>query len=257
MLKALIIDDEEGVRKTLSGLIHKYASGDIEIVDEAEGVLDGLQAINEKKPDVVFMDVQLSPGTGFEILEKLKEITFDLVFITAYDRYALQAIKFSALDYLLKPIVPSELKTAIEKIKKKRLIQPVVQPIPVVPVKNDKPEKYKYIEAQSQKIILPSAKEVFVAELREIVRCEGIKNYTTFHLANKECSVVSKTLKEFEDMLDEAGFVRIYKSHLINIIHVKKYIRGNGGIVMMSDDAILPVSREKRGLLLSKLKTLQ
>jgi two-component system, LytTR family, response regulator len=247
-LNAIIIDDEASARETLSGLIRSYTS-DVRIVGEAFSVKSGLEAIQRTSPDVVFLDISMLPHSGFDLLEKLPEINFEIIFTTAYDRYALKAIKFSALDYLLKPIDPAELVTAVEKVKSSRNLH---QRHNGMNLFNDLQKK----DGLFNKIVLPCSSGLMVTELKDIIRCEGIKSYTAFFLTNNQQVVVCRKLKEFEEMLDGHGFLRIFQSHLINLNHIKRYIKGRGGQVEMTDNAVLPVSRERKNELIKSLKTL-
>jgi two-component system, LytTR family, response regulator len=250
-LTAIIIDDEESARQTLGGLIRKYIH-DVEVIAEAESVKSGVEVLQKNKADIVFLDIRMSSGTSFDILQKLNEINFEIIFTTAYDAYALKAIKFSALDYLLKPINPLELSAAVEKVRKGKAERPdqsSLQNLRLLSEHRNKPVQ------EFRKIALPSPKGYTITELHEIIRCEGYKNYTTFYLTSQTRVVVSKTLKEFEEMLEGHGFVRIFQSHLVNLGHVRRYQKGRGGMVEMSDGSALPVSREKKNNLLEKLKT--
>lgn len=250
-LKAIIVDDEAGARETLAELIKDYPQ-EVEIVAKANTVNTGLEAILRNEPDVVFLDIRLSPGTGFDILEKLPKINFEIIFTTAYDRYALKAFKFSALDYLLKPISAEDLFLSLDKVirRRERLAPGSQENIRVFKENLQTKDVFN-------KIALPTSDGLLVINTKDIIRCEGIKSYTSVFLTNKDQIVVSRKLKEFEEMLGGQGFIRIFQSHLINIDHIKRYIKGRGGEVEMSDNTFLPVSRDKKGELLDKLHSLK
>lgn len=248
-IKAIIIDDEKSARETLSGLLSLYCE-EVSVIAEAASISTGIDVIQKNQADLVFLDIKMSGGTGFDILEKLKEINFDIIFTTAYDRYALKAIKFSALDYLLKPINPDELIAAIAKVKKRKGIHQdqYVQNL------RGLNEQLKNPGVKLHRIALSTSSGLVMVEIKDIIRCEGYKNYTTFYLADHQKIVVSKTLKEYENLLDPDDFMRIFQSHLVNLNYVKRYIRGLKGQVEMADGSILPISREKKIKLLEKLK---
>ena len=249
MLKAIIIDDEESARETLEGLIKKFI-GEVDIVAQVESVDAGVQAIKKYLPDVVFLDIQMPLGSGFELFDKLPEIDFEVIFTTAHDQYAIKAIKFSALDYLLKPINPTELREAVEKVRqrKEKGTSPKNMDVFV--------ENIKDLSSQFNRIVLPASEGLIVVTVKEIVRCEGEKNYTTFYLLDGKKIVISKTLKEYENLLADFNFFRIFQSHLINLGYIKKYLKGRGGEVEMADGTVLPVSREKKKELLDKLRNI-
>lgn len=251
ILKAIIIDDEKSARQTLRGLIEQFTE-DVQIIAEAASISTGIEVIQKNKADVVFLDIKMASGTGFDILEKLPEINFDVIFTTAYDKYALRAIKFSALDYLLKPINLEELNAAIEKVKKRKLQNTDI----FFPNINTFNEHLKNPDNKLERITLPTSKGLIIVELKDIIRCEGYKNYTTFYLTNQQEIVVSKTLKEYENLLDQHNFLRIFQSHLIHLNFVKRYLRGLKGQIEMIDGTILPVSREKKLQLIEKLKNI-
>ncbi|MEM9919188.1 MAG: response regulator [Bacteroidota bacterium] len=243
-MKAIIIDDELNAREALRNLLENFISG-VEVVAEAEGVSSGLAAIKQHQPEIVFLDVNMPSGTGFDLLEQLETVDFVLVFVTAYDQYAIKAIKFSALDYLLKPVDLQELRKTLERIQK---------------IGNHYPQKlvehYRQNQQSGDTIALPSIDGFDIVRLVDIIRCEGERNYTTFYIKGSDRIVVSRTLKEYETLLSGFNFLRVYQSHLINLHFVKKYIRGRGGFVIMEDGAQLPVSREKKEELLRRLKAL-
>lgn len=253
MIKAVLVDDDLNLRKGTKALIEKYAP-DIQIIGEAENVVDAINVISRKMPQVVFLDIQLSEGTGFDILKKLTElhgsISFQVVFITAYEQYAIKAFRFSALDFLLKPIDPEELQNVIEKIK----------------IAVQKNHDFEHIELllenirkksdNFKRIALSTSDGIHLFEIGKIIRCESADNYTKFFMKDGKSILISKTLKEYEELLSEHGFERIHQSHLINLAYLKSYIKKDGGYVVMSDNSNLPISQRKKERLQEILKTL-
>ncbi len=233
MIRTIIIDDEEKARYNLKQLLIEYAT-DIQIVGEASNVADGIQLINQTKPELVFLDIQMPDGTGFDLLERLPEVSFKVIFVSAYDHFAVTAFKFSAVDYLLKPVNAEDLEKALEKVNKGD---------------NYQPAKIKVLLGNRtgiEKIVLPSMDELIFVKINDIVRCESDSNYTCFYLEDGERILVSRTLKEYEDLLEPMGFYRIHKSSIINLRFLKKYKKGDGGIVTMEDGTEIEVSRRRK-----------
>ncbi len=253
MITAVIIDDDTNLRNGLRELLSFYAP-DIKIIGEAEDVASGVEVIDMLKPQVVFLDIQLHDGTGFDVLEKIAQkngkTTSHIVFITAHEEYAIKAFRFSALDFLLKPVDPDELENVIGKIKK-------------VLEKND---SYAHIDLllenirkkvdNFKRIALTTADGIHLYEVSDIIRCEGEDNYTMFFIKNNIPVIISKTLKEYEDLLSEYGFERIHQKHLINLAYLKSYVKKDGGFVVMADNAQLPISARKKERLQELIKSL-
>jgi two-component system LytT family response regulator len=251
MITAVLIDDDENLRDGMKGLLELYAP-EIKIIGEAEDVETGTAIIEKLRPQVVFLDILLNDGTGFDILEQIAKrngkTTSHIVFITAHEEYAIKAFRFSALDFLLKPVDPDELQKVIEKIKG-------------VLEKND---NYAHIDLlienirkkvdNFKRIALSTADGIHVFEVSDIIRCEGEDNYTTFYIKNNKPVIISRTLKEYEDLLGEYGFERIHQSHLINLAYLKSYIKKDGGYVVMADNANLPISQRKKERLQELIK---
>lgn len=239
-IRAIIVEDELRSRETLTGLLRRYCSDTVEVVTEADGYRSGLEAIRKYKPEVVFLDIQMPDGSGFKLLETLDEISFEVIFTTAYDQYAIKAIRYSALDYLLKPIVPAELKLAVDKALRKKGDGTINQHIKVL-LENEREKT-----APSKKIILSTAEGMHVIDIRDIIRCESDDYYTRFFMRDRKPIMVSKTLKEHEELLSEFGFLRPHKSHLVNIQYIKSYVKNEGGFLLLTDGTMVPVSRRKR-----------
>jgi len=234
-MRAVIIDDERRARNYLRGILEDQFKK-IDIVGEADGVEAGLQLIKDKIPELVFLDVQMQDGTGFDLLAKINRSKVHIIFISAYDRFAITAIKFSAVDFLLKPVEISDLSMALDKVQKTKLTDEVQSKLDLLLSNLNKIEK----------IALPSLNGIEFVKIETIVRCESDNNYTNFYLTNGEKIIVSKTLKEFEDILESKGFFRTHKSHIINLAFLKKYVKGEGGIAVMEDGSEITVSRRRK-----------
>ena len=245
MLRVVIIDDEKTAREVLNGLISQSLKN-IKVVGEASSADEGIKLINALKPDLLFLDIRLNQRTGFDVLKEIDTTELSVIFTTAYAEYAIKAIKYAALDYLLKPIDPDELKTAVNKaIHAGNKNLSVRLSILEEAVLSDN-------KAQD-KIVLTDISGFKVVQLADVMRCEGEKNYTTFHLSNGQKITSSKSLIEFEKMLEDSSFVRVYKSHLVNLSHVVQYKKGRGGSIIMSNGDVIPVSREKKEQFISLL----
>ncbi len=253
MITALLIDDDANLRNGMKGLLEVYAP-DFAILGEADSVESGIKAMDTLRPQVVFLDIQLADGTGFDILEQLAQkhgkSTAHIVFITAHEQYAITAFRFSALDFLLKPVDPEDLEKVIGKIRD-------------VVAKN---EGFAHIDLllenirkkvdNFKRIALSTSEGIHLFEISDIIRCESEDNYTKFFIRNNKAILISKTLKEYEELLTEHGFERIHQSHLINLSYLKSYIKKDGGYVIMSDGSHLPISQRKKERLQELLRTI-
>jgi two-component system LytT family response regulator len=247
MIKAIIVDDELGARESLSKMIDKNCK-QLEVIAKADSMLAAFEAITNKQPDLVFLDIEMPNGNAFDLLEKFKEINFNIIFTTAYDHYAIKAIKFSAIDYILKPIDPEELVEAVKRVEKKQTNQPnVLDKQFKTLLSNVRPEN------KLKKVGIPDGDGLIFINLSDIIRCESDGNYTFFILTNGKKIIASRTLGEYEQMFTEDNFFRIHRSHLVNLQHVKKYIKGEGGYVIMADDSQVEVSRRNKNEFLEKL----
>jgi two-component system LytT family response regulator len=249
MLKAIIIEDEKTSRDTLKALLSRYCH-QVEVISEADGVQTGLEAINMEHPDIVFLDIQMPDGSGFKLLEGLKKIDFEIIFVTAFDQYAIQAIKYSALDYLLKPVIPEELINSVEKAEKKKITAQINKNIQVLL------ENIRAPGEKPHKIVLSTADKIHVVEVDHILRCESDDYYTRFYFTDGKSLLISKTLKENEELLREHNFIRTHKSHLVNTKYISTYFKHDGGYIQMSDGAKIPVSRRKREQIMKALSHL-
>ena len=242
-MRAIIVDDESDARENLGNLLGKYCP-DVEVVGMAESAVAGYEAIQESQPDVVFMDIHMPDGTGLDILEKIENINFEVIFVTAYDEYAIKAIKYAALDYLLKPINPLDLKSAVERAQGK------------VNDRSTKDRLKVLLDNQGskpRKIALSTIEGINFVEVESIVRCEASDTYTTFHFKEAKPIMISGSLKEYEALLDDGNFFRVHQSHLINMNHVLKYSKGSGGSLTMLDGSIVGVARAKKAEFLKAL----
>jgi len=238
MLRTIIIDDEESVRKTLEKLIDKYCSN-VKIVAEANGVNTGIKAIKKHHPDLVLLDIKMEDGTGFDLMQQLEPVDFKVIFVTAYDQFAIKAIKFSALDYLLKPVDPDDLKMAVERAEK-LLVSEMNQQLDALS------DNMQTSDRNKKKIILRTFDNIHLVKLNDILYCESNDNYTNFYLLNGNNILVSNTLKAYDEMLSEFGFFRAHKSYLINLIHIDRFERSEGGSIVLTNEIKLPVASRKK-----------
>jgi two-component system LytT family response regulator len=233
----VIVDDEPKSVVLLQRMLKRYCPG-VEVIGTANNTEKAYELINTLAPELVFLDVEMPDGSGFHLLKKFSRIPFRIVFTTAYDKYAIPAIRFSATDYLLKPISITELKAAVAKVAAAPL----------------RPDAYQSMPGESGlrnaqlagRIALPSQDGVQFVAVDEIIYCESSSNYTFFHLKSGVKLVVCRTLKEYEEQLGAQGFFRIHQSYLINLRYVKRYIRGRGGYVIMENNIELAVSTRKK-----------
>jgi two-component system LytT family response regulator len=246
MIRSIIVDDELKSRESLRILVEDYCEG-VTVEATCQNVAEAEKAIHELKPDVVFLDIQLQRETGFDLLTKFKDFDFEVIFTTAYTEYAIKAFKFSAIDYLLKPIDIGELRRAIEKVAKNKdsavteKLKQLLQNL-----KNGSTENFK--------LALPTSDGLIFVKVNDILYCEAHNNYTEIVMSDNKRYVVSRTLKEYDEMLGEQNFYRIHHSYLINLNGIKKYVRGEGGYVIMSNDKPLDVSKRRKEGFLSRIK---
>jgi two-component system LytT family response regulator len=246
MLKAIIIDDDFYSRLVLREILKKSIDN-IELIGEAKSVEEGLELIERTNPDLVFLDISMPDGTGFDLLDRIKKINFRIIFISAYSEYALKAFKYSAFDYIVKPISKEELIKAVLKIPK------VIRPDSKIAVNALKANFLSNGENGCKTIALPEASGYAIIPVDKIIRCEGMRNYTRIIFKEEQEKVVSKTLLEFENLLTPLGFIRIHRSHLVNLVNVVRYIKAQGGLVELRTGEQLKVSSKYKEDLLNKL----
>ncbi len=246
-MRALIIDDEPKARQNIANLI-SLLNIDIQIIGEAYNVSSAYEQIRNKKPDLIFLDIQMPDGSGFDLLKKFSMIDFKIIFITAYDQYAIKAFRHNAVDYLLKPINPEDFRDAINKLQQNsdklqdmnKIMELIQQLKPVA----------------GQKILLKTSEGVHLINTDEIIRCESDKGYTVFYLNDNRKILVSNVLKHYEESFSENKFLRPHQSHIVNIEYIASYIRSDGGYLVMKDGSTVPVSKRKREEILQKLESL-
>lgn len=253
MITALLVDDDKHLRTGLKALLDRYTN-DIAIIGEAESVKTGIEAIEKLQPQVIFLDIHLSDGTGFDILEKIAQkhgkINAHIVFITAHEEYAVKAFRFSALDFLLKPVDFEELQNTIAKIKTATGKTNSFEHIDLL-LENIRKKVDNY-----KRIALSTSDGIHLFEVSDIIRCEAKVNYTQFFIKNHKPILISRTLKEYEELLSEHGFERIHQSHLINLAYLKSYIKNDGGYVIMADNTNIPIAQSKKDKLQELIKAL-
>lgn len=245
MLKVVIIDDEEDARYLLRKALEENFADSVKIVGEADGFKKGVALLQSTPCDIVFLDIKMPDGTGFDILKSLENPNFAVVFITAFDRFAIKAFEFSAVGYLVKPFKISDLTKTIERIIEQK-------------DKNEKdfsPFKIlleSHAEQRIRKIVVPNTDGFTVLLLDEILYINSVRNYSEFHLTNNTRVLTSKSLISYDTLLSEQGFFRIHHSYLINLSHLKAFVRSEGGAVKMINGDLLPVSRQKKSELMDK-----
>ncbi|MFT3700743.1 MAG: LytTR family DNA-binding domain-containing protein [Agriterribacter sp.] len=239
-MRAIIIDDERNNISNLQRIINEHCPA-IKIVATADNAAAGKQLILSHQPDLLFLDIQMPDQNGFELLQSIPHPDFEIIFVTAFDKYGIQAIRFSALDYLLKPVVIADLTAAVEraalKIQEKKKNKQLDNLLNFLQQKN---------EINNHKIALPSAKETRFVRPSEIVYCEAKNNYTIFYLSGGEKLIISKPLFEYEELLADYGFIRCHNSFLINTFFVKSITKENGGGVLLETGIELPVSKQRK-----------
>lgn len=247
-LKAIIIDDEKGSLESLTYEINEYCP-EIEIVAACQDPYDGLKKIHGLHPDIVFLDIEMPGMNGFELLQKLSEITFNVIFVTAYDQFAIKAFDFNALDYVLKPVRKAKLISAVQKVVDKQ--QPKFDTTGLdALIQNIRIQSHTGLE----NIALPTHDGFTMVHINDIAYLHAESNYTWVHLAAKKKYLVTKTLKDMEDMLNFPQYFRSHKSFLVNLNHVDHYVRGQGGYLVMKDLTQIPVARTQKVELLRMLK---
>jgi two-component system LytT family response regulator len=239
MIRCIIIDDERNALEMMEWLLKTYCP-QVEIVDMCSSAQQGIESINAHKPDVVFLDIEMPRMNGFDMLEQFDKLFFDVVFCTAYDQFAIKAFKYSALNYLLKPIDPDDLKSTVARIEERKSV-PSKEQFQLLLQNINQPAK-----STPQRIALTTNDGMIFVPTTDILYCEAESNYTKVVLANGKKVVVSKVLKDIDEALSGPDFCRVHSSFLINVNRIKKYVRGDGGYLIMDDDANISISRNRR-----------
>ncbi|MCU0324590.1 MAG: LytTR family DNA-binding domain-containing protein [Spirosomaceae bacterium] len=238
-LKAILVDDEPNAVDSLAILLNEFCK-EIQIVGKANTLAEAQTQINETDPDIVFLDIEMPNGSGFDLLTLFPNPSFKVIFVTAYDRYAINAIKFSALDYLLKPVAVDDLKEAVAKafseIKDrgmfdnlKNLVQTLQNP-----------------RNRKNKITIPTQMGIELVEVESIIRCESARGFTILHLPKLKTIVSSRDLKSFQELLEEYDFYRVHDSHLVSYYHIERVLNKDGGVVLTSDNFEVPIARRRK-----------
>lgn len=238
MIKTIVIEDEAKSRSSLCRKLNEFCPG-VKIVAQAEDGLEGLKCIEEYKPQLIFLDIEMPKLNGFEMLERIREKNFQIVFTTAYDQYAIKAFKYSAFDYLLKPVDIEELKSVVEKINTKEALQTQKQ-LELLQQNLMHPKKHL------NKLAIPTVDGLLFYDIRDIIQLEAHRNYTNIIFENHTSLLSSKTLKEFEELLPGDIFFRTHHSHLINLNYIKRYIKGDGGQIELQNGNCVNLSRRKK-----------
>jgi len=236
-IKSIIVDDEKHGRENLTGILRQYCPN-VELVGEADSVNAAVSLIQKHNPDLVFLDIEMPKANGFQLLEHFKDFRFEVIFVTAYDNYAIKAIRFSAADYILKPINLNDLQIAVNKVAERILQKQENQRM--------KQLVYNINQPNNPRIGLPTGDRIEFTEVNKIIRCQGEGNYTHIYFEGNKHLLVAKTLVEFEDLLQEYSFIRVHKTHLVNLKHVITYVKNDGGILKLSNGDEVPISRRRK-----------
>ncbi len=250
MIRAIIVDDEQHCIERLLELLSQYCKYIVTIAGCFSTVDEALEGIKKCEPELVFLDVEINDHTGFELLQKIGKINFDVIFTTAHNQYAVQAFKFSAIDYLLKPVDPDDLMRAVEKCKEK------IQQNSLASRFETLFHNIKNTDKGQKKINVATVNGFEILNVKDIIRCKSDVNYTTLYLTNRKPFMVAKTLKEFDEMLSGQNFFRVHNSHLVNLDYVKAYHKGKGGYITLTDGQEIEVSTRRKDDLMKALSNL-
>ncbi len=245
-LKAIIVDDEKSSRITLRNMLTDFCVN-VEVLAEASSVIEAVKEINRLLPDIVFLDIEMPEQNGFKLLEYFHEINFEIIFTTAYDQYAVKAFRLSAIDYLLKPIDLEELREALQKVAEKKRFEQSQQKISALK---------ENLNNVLKKLALPTGEGFIFVEISSILRCEASGNYSQFYFIDGSKILVSKTLKTFEEILDDFNFFRINRSNIINLSHIKKYGRQKNATITMTDGNVLTLSERRKDDFLKRFENI-
>ena len=247
-IKTILVDDEPRGLTSLQKLLQMNCA-DVEIISCCSSALEAKEKIEQLKPHLIFLDIAMPEKNGFELLTEMPEINFEIIFVTAYNNYMTQAFHFSAVDYLLKPVDDDLLVEAV-----KRVVKRIEEKTGGQHIETFLHNIQHKAGSKKMKLCIPSLKGFQVVEIHDIVYCEASSNYTNFYFTNRASICASKPIHEYEDLLEDCNFVRIHKSFMVNLEHVKEYIRGEGGSVILSNGREVEVSRRKKDLLMTRMK---
>lgn len=248
-MKVLIVDNDAKIREGLKEMLQKF-SPSVKSIDEANSVSTGFASIQQLEPDLVYLDVEMDDGTGFDLIKRLGTYNFQLVFITAYNKYAVDAFRMSAIDFLQKPIDLEELLESVDKAKNSINNQSLQKQLQVLY------ESMGAMRTNEKKIVLKDNEAIHFVRVQDIIRCEADGAYTKFHIANSNPILISKSLKEYDDMLSSYGFIRCHHSHLVNTSKILKFDKTEGGSLILDNNDYIPVSQRKKDQVLEFLSTL-
>jgi two-component system LytT family response regulator len=246
MIRTVLIDDETDSIRVLQKLLETYCP-QIEVVGTAEGVETGLEVIQATRPDLLLLDIEMTQGNAFDLLNQLRPLTFQVIFVTAFDNYAIRAFKYSAVDYLLKPVDIDELVSAVRRVAERSQQRNIIDQMQVF---LDNMGTYSLAQ---QKMAVPTVDGLIFINLREVVRLEAKSSYTQINLENGEMVMATRTIKDYEDILPETLFCRIHNSHIINLQKIEKYHKGRGGYVILEDGSEIEVASRRRQEFLRRL----
>ena len=243
-MQIVIIDDEKNARNSLAKMLKLFCP-DVEVIGQAEGIVSGKKMIEELHPDLVFLDIEMQDGTGLDLLKQINGRQQKVIFVTAYNNYAVEAFRLSAVDYLLKPIQPDHLVDAVNKVRES-VNQEVQFSIFM--------ENMNLLSNQERKVVLKDSESIYILKIKDIMRCQADGGYTQFFIKDQKTIVTSINLKEYEKLFKPYGFIRSHHSHLVNIQHVIRYDKADGGLIIMSDHTKVPVSFRKKDSLLKSIQ---
>ncbi|MDH5366663.1 MAG: LytTR family DNA-binding domain-containing protein [Cyclobacteriaceae bacterium] len=246
MVNAVVVDDEKKGRNLLTNVLSKYCP-EIKVINEAENIQEAYEVINKTNPNLVFLDIEMPNGNGFDLLKMFDRINFDVIFTTAYAHYAIKAIKHSALDYLLKPIDIDDLQLAVCKVVKKKKSPSNIEDSISVLLSSLNDQK------SAKKIAIPDLDGITLVKIKNIVKCQSSSNYTIIYMEDGTKITSTRTLKEYDQLFEDMPFMRVHNSNLINLHHIKRFVKGEGGYVVMSDNSEVEVSRRRKAYLLETI----
>ena len=246
MHKIVLIDDEKKIQNTLKGIIESFVEN-VEIVALANNVAEGIEQINKCQPDIVFLDIDMPDGTGFDLLKKLSQINFSLIFCTAFDQYAVEAFKYNAIDYILKPFDVEDVKKAINKAQNSLKFREQQVSVEQLLSQIKAPTKKK------ETIVLKTLSDIFIVKIKEIYNCQSDGGYTTFMFEDNKKVTVSNSLKDYEDILFQHNFIKTHQSHIINPDYIERIHKKDGACIIMNNGREIPISSRKKESVFSLL----